>query len=92
MDSLEEYREEVAVWLVEYQQKLAQRYNQNVKTREFDAGDQVLRKAVRNMQDTNVGKLALTWEGPYRVTAIAGARAYYLEDLDETAFPAMECP
>ena len=92
MDSLEEYREEVAVWLVEYQQKLTQRYNQNVNTKEFDAGDLVLRKAVGNMRDTNTGKLAPTWEGPYRVTAIAGARAYYLEDLDETAFPAMECP
>ena len=92
MDSLEEYREEVAVWLVEYQQKLTQRYNQNVNTKEFDAGDLVLRKAVGNMRDTNTGKLAPTWEGPYKVTAIASAKAYYLEDLDETAFPAMECP
>ena len=54
-----------------------------MKTREFSAGDLVLRRAVGNMQDTNVGKLALTWEGPYRVTAIVGVEAYYLEDLDE---------
>ena len=39
------------------------------------------------MQDMNVGKLALTWEGPYRVTAIAGVGAYYLEGLDERPFP-----
>jgi len=39
------------------------------------------------MQDTNAEKLAPTWEGPYRVTAIAGARAYYLEDLNERPFP-----
>ena len=51
-----------------------------MKTREFSAGDLVLRRAVGNMQDTNVGKLALTWEGPYRVTAIVGVEAYYLED------------
>ena len=35
------------------------------------------------MRDTNVEKLALTWEGPYRVTSIAGTGVYYLEDLDE---------
>ena len=39
------------------------------------------------MRDTNAGKLAPTWEGPYRVTAIASARAYYLEDLDERPIP-----
>ena len=51
--------------------------------RGFSAGDLVLRKAVGNMQDTNAEKLAQTWEGPYRVTAIAGVGAYYVEDLDE---------
>ena len=51
--------------------------------REFSARDLAPRKAVRNMRDTNAGKLAPTWEGPYRVTAIAGTRAYYLESLDK---------
>ena len=39
------------------------------------------------MRNTNAGKLAPTWEKPYRVTAIAGAEAYYLEDLDEGPLP-----
>ena len=39
------------------------------------------------MRDTNTRKLVLTWEGPYRVTFIAGARAYYLEDLDKRSLP-----
>ena len=39
------------------------------------------------MRDVAAGKLAQTWEGPYKVTAIAGARAYYLEDLDERPLP-----
>ena len=47
----------------------------------------VLRKVVRNMRDVAAGKLAQTWEGPYRVTAIAGVRAYYLEDLDKRLLP-----
>ena len=46
-----------------------------------------LRKVVGNMRDMAAGKLAQTWEGPYRVTAIAGAGAYYLEDLDERPLP-----
>ena len=83
LDLLEEYREATTIRLVEYQQKLAQHYNQGVRVREFSAGDLVLRKAVGSMQDTNTGKLAQTWEGPYRVTAIAGVRAYYLEDMNE---------
>ena len=87
LDLLEEYREAAVIRLAEYQQKLAQRYNRDVNAREFDAGDLVLRRAVGNMRDTNTGKLALTWEGPYRVTSIAGAGAYYLEDLDKRPLP-----
>ena len=55
-----------------------------MKTRELDL---MLSKAVGNMRDTNAGKLAPTWEGPYKVTAIAGTRAYYLKDLDERPLP-----
>ena len=79
LDLLEEYREAATIWLAEYQQNLARRYNRGVKTREFSAGDLVLRKAIGNMRDTNAGKLAPTWEGPYRVTTIVDAGAYYLE-------------
>ena len=39
------------------------------------------------MQDTNTRKLAQTWEGPYRITAIAGVGVYYLEDMDEIPLP-----
>ena len=46
-------------------------------------------ETVGNMRDTNAEKLASTWEGPYWVTAIAGASAgtYYMEDLDERPLP-----
>ena len=39
------------------------------------------------MRDTNARKLTPTWEGPYRVTAIASVGAYYLEDLNERLLP-----
>ena len=87
LDLLEEYREAAIIWLAEYQQKLARRYNLDVNTREFGAGDLVLRRAVGNMWDTSAGKLAPAWEGPYRVTSIVGAGAYYLEDLDKRPLP-----
>ena len=87
LDWLEECREAATIRLAEYQQKLAQRYNQDVKGREFSVGELVLRKVVGNMRDVAAGKLAQTWEGPYRITTITGVRAYYLEDLDERPLP-----
>ena len=42
LDLLEEYRETAIIRLAEYQQKLAWRYNRDVKTRKFGAGDLVL--------------------------------------------------
>ena len=87
LDLLKEYREATIIRLAEYQQKLIRRYNRDVKTREFSAGDLVLRKAVGNMRDTSARKLASTWERPYKVTFIAGAGAYYLEDLDDRPLP-----
>ena len=59
-DLLEVYRETTTIRLAKYQQKLARRYNRDVKTREFSAGDQVLCKAIGNIRDMNVGKLAPT--------------------------------
>ena len=63
LDWLEECREAATIRLTEYQQKLAQRYNRDVKGREFSAGELVLRKVVGNMRDIAAGKLAQTGEG-----------------------------
>ena len=58
LDWLEECREAATIRLAEYQQKLAQRYNQDVKGREFSTGELVLRKIVGNMRNIAAGKLA----------------------------------
>ena len=87
LELLGEDGDAAVIQLAEYQQKLARRYNRDVKTREFNAEDLVLQRAIGNIRDTNAGKLAPTWEGPYRVTSIAGAGAYYLEDLDKRPLP-----
>ena len=83
LDLLEEYREVATIRLAEYQQKLARRYNRGVRVREFSSRDLVLRRVIISMRDTNAGKLAQTWEGQYKITAIAGVGAYYLEDMNE---------
>ena len=87
LNLLKERQELATIRLAKYQQKLAQRYNRDVRKREFVVGDLVLQKVVGNTRDVNAGKLAPTWEGPYRVTAIAGARTYYLENLDKRPLP-----
>lgn len=87
LDLLEKCREAVTIHLADYQQKLAQRYNNDVKTREFDAGDLVLHRAIGSARDFNAGKLAPNWEGPFKVTTITRARAYYLEDMEERPLP-----
>ena len=39
IDLLEEYRDTATIQLAEYQQKLARRYNQDIRVREFSAED-----------------------------------------------------
>ena len=76
LDLLEECWEFATIQLADYQQKMAQRYDKNVRTREFKVGDLVLRRTVGNAKDLNTRKLASNWEGLYKVTAIARAGAY----------------
>lgn len=87
LDLLKARWEVATIRLANYQQLLARRYNRDLKTKEFGAGDLVLRKAVESAQGINARKLALNWEGPYRVTVIAGSSAYYLEGMEERPLP-----
>ena len=57
LDLLEERREMATIWLANYQQKMDQRYDKNVRAREFSAGHLVLRRVVGTTKDLNVGKL-----------------------------------
>ena len=49
----------------------------------------MLRKVVGAAKDPSWGKLGPNWEGPFRITSVAGIDAYYLEVLNEKAVP---CP
>ena len=83
LDLVEELRENAMVQLAYYQHKLKQGYDMNVKLRPLALGDLVLRKVLENTKNSAWGKLGPNWEGPYRITSMAGIGAYYLEDLDE---------
>ena len=49
--------------------------------------DLVLRKVLGTTKNSAWGKLGPNWEGPYRITLVAGIGAYFLEDLDEHVIP-----
>ena len=83
LDLIEERRESAMVQLAYYQHKLRQEYDTNVKLRPLAVGDLVLRKVLGTTKNPTWGKLGPNWERPYRITSVAGIRAYYLEDLDE---------
>ena len=87
LDLIDERREKAMVQLAYYHQKLKQGYDANVKLRPLAPGDLVLRKVVGAAKNPSWGKLGPNWEGPYRITSMAGIGAYYLEDLDEKAVP-----
>ena len=83
LDLVEERRENAMMQLAYYQHKLKQDYDMNVKLRPFAPGDLVLRKVLGNTKNPAWRKLGPNWEGPNRITSVAGIDAYYLEDLDE---------
>ena len=87
LDFIEERREKAMIQLAYYHQKLKQRYDANVKPWPLTLGDLVLRKVLGSAKNSASGKLGPNWEGPYRITLVAGIYAYYLEDLDERVVP-----
>ena len=85
LDLVEERRERATIHLAYYHQKLKRGYDANVKLRPLATGDLVLRKVVGAAKDPSWGKLGPNWEGPFRITSVAGIGAHYLEDLNEKA-------
>ena len=87
LDLVGEKRERAMIHLAYYHQKLKRGYDANVKLRPLATGNLVLRRVVGVVKNPTWGKLGPNWEGPFRITSVAGIGAYYLEDLDEKAVP-----
>ena len=78
LDLAEEKREKAMIHMTYYHQKLKQGYDANVKLRPLSPGDLVMRKILGSAKNPSWGKLGPNWEGPYRITSVAGIGAYYL--------------
>ncbi|XP_072087192.1 uncharacterized protein [Arachis hypogaea] len=87
LDLVEEVRAIAAVRHKALQQRVGQRHNKRVRPRSFHVGDLVLRKTEDARRPPTHGKLAATWEGPYRIHQVLGRGAYRLEQLDGTILP-----
>ena len=61
---------------------MAKHYNSNVRHRDFQVGDLVLRKVMGAVRDPSQGKLGLNWEGPYRIMSWQRKGTYHFETLD----------
>ncbi|XP_075663396.1 uncharacterized protein LOC142632974 [Castanea sativa] len=87
LNTIEERREVAGVKMGSYKQKLKQTYDKGVRSRPLVPGDLVLRKVVGTTRNPAWGKLGPNWEGPYKITSLAGIGAYRLEDLDGRVIP-----
>lgn len=87
LDLLEEKRDETALRVTTYKQKMAKYYNSWVKAKRFAVGDLVLRKVTLATQDSTKGKLKPNWEGPYPVTQCKRPGAYHLETMQGEPLP-----
>ncbi|XP_077232477.1 uncharacterized protein LOC143869805 [Tasmannia lanceolata] len=86
LDLVEETREKARIRVAAYQQRVARYYNHWMKERALKEGDLVLRRAEVS-DPRNAEKLALSWEGPFRVIRILRPGAYKIENLDGTLIP-----
>ena len=68
--------------LTQYHNLMAKHYNSNVRHKDFQVGDLVLRKVMGATKDLSQGKLGPNWEGPFKITSWQRKGTYHLETLD----------
>ena len=89
LDMANELYKAAAMHIVSYQQRLVNLYNRRIKSRTFQDGDLVLRKAFENMANPTVENFQPNWEGPYTIVRVGATRSYALNKLDGTLVPKM---
>eukprot|EP01018_Ginkgo_biloba_P023093 Gb_02961 [translate_table: standard] len=84
LELLDERRLNALNHLKAYQNWLRKRYNQNIKSREFEVGDLVLKENKKNTNKDREkkGKFEPNWLGPYVVIAKYRSGAYKLATQD----------
>ena len=83
LDLVDEFRATAKQRLVWYQNLMARHYNSNVRHRDFQVKDLVLRKVMGTTRNPSQGKLGPNWQGPYKISLWQRKGTYHLEMLDE---------
>lgn len=87
LDTAEEIREMARIRNVAAKQAAERKHNTRVKPRDFRQGDLVLRLATGPRKDRSEGKLAPTWEGPFKIIETVGKGAYRIKTIEGKALP-----
>ncbi|XP_072077907.1 uncharacterized protein [Arachis hypogaea] len=87
LDTIEEDRHKAEIRHKAMQSIIRKKYNKKVKLRSFVEQDLVLRRTEEARKPQTHGKLAATWEGPYRITRVLGKGAYKLQTLQGNDVP-----
>ena len=82
LDLVDKVRMTTEQRMARYQNLMVKHYNSNVRCKDFQVGDLVLRKVMGATRDPSQGKLGLNWEGPYRIASWQMKGTYHLEMLD----------
>jgi hypothetical protein len=80
LELLQEKRDHAQITLSAYQERMVKYFNRKVKPRSFKIGNLVLSKVTLATKDLVEGKLASSWEGPYKVISCQRPGVYHLED------------
>ena len=83
---LDEKREAAQVHQALYKSQIGNYYYHHVRAKNFKVGEWVLRKN-ESIQAEPLGKLSVTWEGPYKIVEAHKNGAYVLEAQDGRAIP-----
>ncbi|GAV71543.1 hypothetical protein CFOL_v3_15035 [Cephalotus follicularis] len=81
LDLVEELRDKAAIIVAAYQQRVSRYYNKKVNPRPLRQGDLVLRNSAFADPTGTRGKLAPTWEGPYKIKRVLLPGTFKLETL-----------
>nr|KYP70296.1 hypothetical protein KK1_009509 [Cajanus cajan] len=87
LDLVDELRDKARIHEEACKLRASRRYNTRVKPRSFRASDLVWQLLGEARKNTTDGKLAPTWDGPFRVTEDLENGAYRLEELSEKPIP-----
>ncbi|GAV84222.1 hypothetical protein CFOL_v3_27666 [Cephalotus follicularis] len=81
LDLVEELRDKAVIKVVAYQQRVSRYYNKTVSPIPLRQGDLVLRNSAIGDPTGTRGKLAPSWEGPYKIKRVLRPGTFKLETL-----------